>query len=236
MSTPFAAGSPAQMIGLWVAALLTLAVLSYVVGENPVFRLTQYLFVGISAGYAAALAWNWVLAPRLNMLVRDTRASWPYAIMFALGLLLLARGWRPLSRLAGVPLALVLGVGAAVAVGGALRGTLVPQVAASIVSVAPVDYGGGLRGWAYALDAALALISTIAVLAAYRYRSAAAGRPSVQTRIWQALGAVGRALTVLVLAALLAGAALSFYSALRGQIDLLAFDWLGSLFGWGAGR
>jgi hypothetical protein len=236
MSALFAAGSPAQTIGLWVAALLTLAVLSYVVGDNPVFRLTQYLFVGVSAGYAAALAWNYVLSPRLVLLVLDAKTGWPYAVMFALGLLLLARGWRPLSRLAGVPLALLLGVGAAVAIGGALRGTLVPQMAASIVSVAPVDYGGGLRGWAYALDAAFALVSTIAVLAAYQYRTAAAGTASAGVRLWQALGKLGRALIVLVLAALIAGAALSFYSALRGQMDLLAFDWLGGLFGWGAGK
>jgi hypothetical protein len=233
MSELFVAGSLAQTIGLWVAAVLTLAVLSYVVGDSPVFRFTQYLFVGIAAGYASALAWNHVLAPRLALLARNPATAWPYAIMFALGLLLLARGWPPLSRLAGVPLALLLGVGAAVAVGGVLRGTLVPQMAAGIVSLAPVDYGSGLRGWAYALDAGFMLLTTIAVLAAYRYRAASEDSGRIWVKLGQGLGKLGRAMILFVMAALLAGAALSFFSALRGQVDSLIYDWLGSLFGWG---
>ena len=58
MSGSLATGSLPELIGLWVAALLTLAVMSFVIKDNPVFRITQDLFVGISAGYAAALAWN----------------------------------------------------------------------------------------------------------------------------------------------------------------------------------
>ena len=46
----------AHLVGTWVAALLTLAVLSYIVGYNSVFRLAEHLFVGIAAGYAAAAA------------------------------------------------------------------------------------------------------------------------------------------------------------------------------------
>jgi len=192
-------GSLAQTLGLWVAALLTLGVLSYLVGDNPVFRLTQYLFVGVSAGYAAALAWTYVLAPRLAELIRDPGSAWPQAIALALGALMLTRAWKPLSPLARLPLALLLGVGAAVAIGGALRGTLVPQVAASMVSVAPVDYGGGLRGWAYALDAATLLAATIAVLATERGprrcgashrswgRAVARSSPSSWPRCWPAL-------------------------------------------------
>ncbi|MHB1317872.1 MAG: hypothetical protein ACYCYF_04545 [Anaerolineae bacterium] len=233
MSALFVAGSLAQTIGLWVAALLTLAVLSYVLGDGPVFRFTQYLFVGIAAGYASALAWRLVLAPRLALLAREPAAAWPYAIMFALGLLLLARGWPPLSRLAGLPLALLLGVGAAVAVGGVLRGTLVPLMASSIVSLAPVDYAGGLRGWAYALDAAFMLLTTVAVVAAYRFRAAGDGSGNLWAKMEHGLGKLGRTMILLVLAALLAGAALSFFSALRGQVDVLIYDWLGSLFGWG---
>jgi len=220
-------GSLAQTLGLWVAALLTLGVLSYLVGDNPVFRLTQYLFVGVSAGYAAALAWTYVLAPRLAELIRDPGSAWPQAIALALGALMLTRAWKPLSPLARLPLALLLGVGAAVAIGGALRGTLVPQVAASMVSVAPVDYGGGLRGWAYALDAATLLAATIAVLAAYQYHAADRTGPAPLRRVASLLGKGGRAIITIVVAALLAGAALSFYSALRGQFDFLLFGLLG---------
>jgi len=228
-------GSPAQAIGLWVAALLTLVVLSYIIGENPLFRLAQYLLVGVAAGYAAAWAWRQVLAPRIVLLVRDPGSAWPYGLMLALGALMLARGWRPTARLAGLPLALLLGVGAAVAIGGSLRGTLVPQLAASMVSVAPADYGGGVRGWAAALDAAFMLLSTVAVLVAYRYRTVSPHSPKLWRWFTKLVGRAGRGLITIVLATLLAGAALSFFSALRGQVDWLLFEWLGTLFRGGSG-
>ncbi len=135
-----------QAVGLWVAALLTLAVLSSVVGRNAFYRLAEALFVGIAAGYGAALAWTSVLAPRLALLVQDPAGHWHYALFFALGALLVARSARRLSPLAGLPLGIMVGVGAGLALGGALSGSLVAQVRASLVSVAPADYAGARPG------------------------------------------------------------------------------------------
>ena len=36
---------------VWVTALLTLAVFSFLWRENPVFRFAEHLLVGVSAGY-----------------------------------------------------------------------------------------------------------------------------------------------------------------------------------------
>ncbi len=123
----------AQIIGIWVAALLTLAVLSYIMGQNVLFRLAEHLFVGIAAGYAAALAWNQVLWPRVLLLWQEPDTYWYYGVFFVLGALLLARGIRALSPLANLPLGVILGTGAALALGGALTGSLVPQLRAAII-------------------------------------------------------------------------------------------------------
>ena len=32
-----------QVVGVWVAAVLTLAVLSFILGDNPLFRFAEYL-------------------------------------------------------------------------------------------------------------------------------------------------------------------------------------------------
>ena len=45
--------------------LLTLMILSYLVGDNPAFRVAVYIFVGVSAGYAAAVAWWQVIYPKV---------------------------------------------------------------------------------------------------------------------------------------------------------------------------
>ncbi|NLD42534.1 MAG: hypothetical protein GX657_03465 [Chloroflexi bacterium] len=219
-----------QAVGLWVAALLTLAVLSSVVGRNAFYRLAEALFVGIAAGYGAALAWTSVLAPRLALLLQDPAGHWHYALFFALGVLLVARSARRLSPLAGLPLGIMVGVGAGLALGGALSGSLVAQVRASLVSVAPADYAGGTPGWAQALDALLMVLGVVAVLVSYHFTAEPRRRLA---RWWQALvrplRGVGRLYILVTFGVLLAGALLSFYVALGSRLDFLIGDWIGPL-------
>ena len=217
-----------NLIGIWIAGLLTLAVLSYVLGDNPIYRLAQHLFVGVAAGYAAALAWNHVLSPRLTRLVQDPAEAWPVALFVLLGLLLLARGLRPLAALAGIPLGVLVGTGAALALGGILTGTLVPQLAASFVSLAPAAYGGGVMGWATALDAAFLLFCLLAVLAAFQYHRADHGPLRLWHRGVQTLGRFGRLVMMVAFGAILAGAALTFFAILQSRLAFLVYDWLGS--------
>jgi hypothetical protein len=215
-----------EMLGVWVAAILTLAVLSYVVGDNPVFRLAEYLFVGVAAGYAASLAWSLVLWPRLQLLIAEPGAHWHYALFFALGILLFVRGIRPLAPLANLPLALMVGTGAGLALGGALTGSLVPQLRAAVIPVAPASYGGGAIGWARALDAALLVLGTIAVLSAFHYTAQGQGPlGALGNRLLRGVGSAGRGLITFAFGVLIAGAALTFFAVLRSRIDFLFYDW-----------
>jgi len=40
-----------DILGIWIAAFLTLAILSLVIKENPIYRFAEHIFVGVSAGY-----------------------------------------------------------------------------------------------------------------------------------------------------------------------------------------
>lgn len=40
-----------QMLSTWVAALLTLAIFSFLYKDNPFYKLAEHLLVGVSAGY-----------------------------------------------------------------------------------------------------------------------------------------------------------------------------------------
>ena len=44
--------NPIDLIGVWVGVFITLMVLSFLYKENPFFRLTEYAFIGLAAGYA----------------------------------------------------------------------------------------------------------------------------------------------------------------------------------------
>ncbi|MHB1296218.1 MAG: hypothetical protein ACYC4R_14650 [Anaerolineae bacterium] len=220
-----------EWVGTWTAALLTIAVLSYILGNNVFFRIAEYLFVGVAAGYAGGVAWGTVLWPRLQLLLSDPAGYWYYGIFFVLGLLLLTRGISAIGVLGNLPLGVLFGAGAALALGGALTGTFVPQMRAAVVSVSPEDYGGGLLGWTYALDALLLVGGTLAVLAAFHF--GARGRGTLNA-IWYwllgAFGKVGRAFIMVTFGALFAGAALTFFTLLVSRLSFLA-SWIARLYG-----
>ena len=109
-------------VGTWVAFGLTILAYAYLGKEIPffdtVYRVVAYLFVGVALGYGAVLAWHGVLVPRL--ISHLGAKEWFYLVPLLLCLILLARvrrSWRGVSRLT---LAFLFGVGAALAVGGAL--------------------------------------------------------------------------------------------------------------------
>ena len=54
-----------DLVSGFISFLLTLMILSYLIGDNPVFRVAVYIFIGVSAGYVAAVAWWQVLYPKI---------------------------------------------------------------------------------------------------------------------------------------------------------------------------
>src|SRR5438132_602980 len=120
------------LIGGIVAGLLTLMVFSYLIGANPLWRIAQSLLVGVSVGYVTLVLLTQVIAPQIAKVIAsptasalDTRVS--AAVPVALGLLLLLRIAFPAAWPSQFGLNLVVVVGSALALGGALAGTLVPQ-------------------------------------------------------------------------------------------------------------
>lgn len=118
-----------------LGATLTLLIFSYLLGDNPLYRLALHIFVGVSVAYALIVALGSVILPALSP--PDTsdpgiRLLWGISIIgVVLGLLLLPRGMRGLSWLSDVSVTILLGVGVGVALGGALLGTLTPQLDAA---------------------------------------------------------------------------------------------------------
>jgi hypothetical protein len=125
--------SPDLITGI-IAFLITLMVFSYLVGDNPVYRIATYFFVGVSAGYVASVALWQVLWPRLFLPIStgtpDQQLMSIIPLVFS-GLVLI-KLWPRLSKLGGPAMAYLVGIGAAVAIGGGVIGTLTPQIMATI--------------------------------------------------------------------------------------------------------
>ncbi len=227
-----------DLAGALVGFLLTLAVLSYLIGDNPLYRLAVYTFVGVAAGYVAVVAVVNVIVPQLFLTLlgpQDLGRLVITGLSWLLALLLFLKLVNPDSALGRFPVAYLVGVGAAVAVGGALLGTLFPQTAATFVSLLPAENAGGdvLALVEQPLSALVLLVGTLTTLLFFWYgaRPAPGGVPERPVLI-KPLAWIGQAFIGITFGALYAGvlaASVAYLAerlgALMDFIDL-ARQWL----------
>jgi hypothetical protein len=160
----------ADSAGAIFAFVLTLAVLSYLIGDNPAYRIAVHIFVGATAGYALIIAWYNVIYPQLiaPLLAFDFFApSMPLAGL-VLALFLLIKSHPAATRLGSFATAFMIGVGVAVAIGGAVTGTLFPQTSATFLSLLPLDEFGGID-FERSLEAVVIVGGTLATLGFFYY-------------------------------------------------------------------
>lgn len=114
--------------------IFTVLIFSYLIGDNPLFRIAVYLFVGISAGYVAAIAIWQVLVPRLvyPILFGSINEKIFAAIPLLGGVFIIMKVSSRLAGAARMTMAYLVGAGAAVTIAGAVAGTLIPQAGATI--------------------------------------------------------------------------------------------------------
>jgi hypothetical protein len=199
---------PSDLIAAGISFIVTVLILSYLFGDNPLFRATMYVFVGVSAGYVAAVAWNQVISPLLlgPILSGAAFADSGQAVQLIIPLLgsalLLFKISPRFSNLGLLPVAYLVGVGAAVAVGGGVLGTLIPQVEATIVSNV------------------LVLIGVIGTLAYFHFGATQKADGSVRRNILvNALTWVGRIYIAITFGVLFAGVYMAALTALIERMD-----------------
>ncbi len=184
--------SISQWLGEGLAFLITVGLLSYIfLGDQPIFRILAYAFIGAAAGYLAAVVLRDVF---IHWLARAALRGWVSAwIALALAALLWFQPWgRWGRRLSGVSLAFLTAVSAAVLLGGAARGTLIPLMQQAVQGQTAASVGEHLVG----------LFITASVLAAFYF-----GRWPGQLgqRLGRGLRTVGQVFLGLALAAVFVG-------------------------------
>jgi hypothetical protein len=202
--------------------LLTLMILSYLIGDNPAFRVAVYIFVGVSAGYVAAVVWWQVLFPKLlqPLLTGSVSERILPLIAIILGILLLLKLSPRMAGLGTPSLAFLVGVGAAVAVAGAVMGTLIPQTQASINVFNLSNAGQFLLE--RLLFSVIMLVGTITTLVYFHFgaKSTPGGPQRNKWVIW--LGWIGQVFVAITLGALFAGV---FAASMTALIERFNFIW-----------
>jgi hypothetical protein len=201
----------AGVVATWVAALVTIGVWAYLIGERRFFRLAQNLLAGLATGYLTVLAVREVLLPRLiEPLITEPGGNlllWPALVLV---LAMAGAHWLP-RPVVSVPVAVLVAGVAAFALGGAVAGTLVPQMAGSLLPPGPAaSVVNGLIGLAIT---ALVLVGFLHGVPRGRVLAGAAG-----TGRWLLLGGIGGWLGFLLVSRL---------TLLVDRLQFLLGDWLG---------
>lgn len=214
-----------DLIGTVVGLVLTLAVFSYIFpGDNALFRIGLHLFIGVAAGYAAVIAWYNVLWPQLlEPLISGSQYERLYVVFPLLLSGLLAFKVSPaLSRFGNPAVAYMLGVGVAAAIGGALMGTLLPQVMATINLFDPEMVGSGSNWFEILFNGSAILVGVAATLAYFHYGTRK-GMTSPQRRApWiEVLAWIGQVFIAIALGSIFAGVYLAAMTALVERLQFL---------------
>ena len=123
-----------ETFGIWVAAFLTLCILSFLYRDNPFYRFAEHLFIGVAVGYGIVqtihngfipVAWK----PLATAFTDETaRSGFIKLIPVCSGLLFFARLSPRHTWLIRYPIAILIGYGAGVAIPLVLQTDIFAQV------------------------------------------------------------------------------------------------------------
>jgi len=210
-----------------VAFALTILILSYIFGDHFLFRLATYTFVGVATGYAVVLVIYQVLLPRLIWPLMQgslEERAW-LLVPLILSVLLLSKLIPSISRLGSLSMAYLVGIGAAVTIGGAVLGTLITQARASLTAIElSAQSGQSTDPFMQILDGIVLLLGTISTLAYFHFSARSdPGRPP-RRPIWvEGLAGTGKVFIAITLGSLFAGVYVAAITALIQRLDFLIF-------------
>lgn len=122
----------ATTIGIWIAALLTLAIYSFLYKDNPIYKAAEHIFVGVSAGYWAVVLWSNFAWPNLfEPLVRQGNIL--FIIPIIVGLMMFAPFIPKVGWLVRIPLTFTMGVSLSIFIIQTVQGEILPQVRATFL-------------------------------------------------------------------------------------------------------
>ena len=236
--------SPRDSIGIWIAALLTLGIFSFLVRDNPFYKVVESILIGVSAAYWMLVAFWSTLVPdlfaklapdlvRATMLPGLAPSEHPgkdfllALIPLALGIMLL---WRLAPRGAWIavwPLAVVIGTCAGMRLTASIEADFMAQIAATmkpLVAYTSSSAEGAAVGSTFDLGGTLAgilgVVGVITVLVYFFFSLEHKGVVGKTARVgvWFLMITFGAAFGFTVMGRI---------TLLVGRFDFLFNDWLG---------
>lgn len=158
-----------RTVGVWIAALFTVFILSFLYRDNPLYKLAESVVVGVSAAYWMVVGFWDVIVPNLlgklfPGMVRgwampglEGHVEWAYIFPLILGIMLLMRLSPNGAWISRWPLAFIIGSTAGVRLLGFIHADFLSQIRNTIISIAVYTQGGEFEFWHSLMNLVLVL-------------------------------------------------------------------------------
>ncbi len=124
--------SISSAIWIWVGALLTLCIFTFLYKDNPFYKFAEHLFVGVSNGYIVTLTWHRVLMPAGLRPILD-QGHWWLIITLIIGFLYFTRFIPKISWLVRIPIAISMGYSTGAVIPATIQADIIKQIQGTIL-------------------------------------------------------------------------------------------------------
>lgn len=203
-----------QIFGVWLSALFTLSIFSFLYKDNPFYKFAEQVFVGLSAAYWLVYIIHSILIPNLfAKLIGNFGGNAILLIPAALGLMMLLRLHPNTQWLSRYPMAIMIGTTAAISLLRYLKSDILFQVTATMINPLGGETTGEIVG------NFLLILGTVCGVFFFYYSKKQEGIYKVPSKIgiWFLMISFGATFGYTVMARV---------SLLIGRLEFLLRDWL----------
>ena len=127
-----------ETLGIWIAALLTLCILSFLYKDNPFYKFAEHLFVGLSAAYWVVYSYYNILWPNLIQPLFG-QGQLLLIIPLILGIMMIMKLFPKVGWMSRWPLAFIVGSYSGYHLITYLQSNAVEQVRATLVPFIQIE-------------------------------------------------------------------------------------------------
>ncbi|MBH0200368.1 MAG: hypothetical protein HP497_13285 [Nitrospira sp.] len=133
----------ATVFGAWVATGLTLCIFTFLYKDNPLFKLAEHLYVGVSVGYTIVKAYDTVI---VHLIVKPIFEQGEIALLIpvAIGMLMLTRYVPKAAWLSRYAFAFIVGVGSGLAIPRTISSFILRQIEDTVRPLLSMAGGDGV--------------------------------------------------------------------------------------------
>ncbi len=202
----------ADVIGLWISAILTIMITTLAWKETPVSKTAEHIYLGVITANTIVMAWGNIDSVGIQKIMAGQ--IW-YILPVILGIMAYARYSKENFWIYRYPIALVVGIGVGTAMSGLVGGSVLDNIKASFWNLnVPGDIGASLNN--------LIMVVTLVSAMMYFIFTIKATRNPLATK----LSTVGRYAMMAAFGYSFANTIATRINQYAGRIAFLMLEWL----------